>query len=288
MDNELPVPTGPTQSFEQIKHVDAAGEYWTARELMSVLGYTKWENFARVIAKATLAAVSSGQEIAHHFPDIRKEVPTGSGASVPIADYRLSRYACYLIAQNGDPTKEAIALAQTYFAIQSRRQELLEGLPSDQKRLLIGDEIAVQNKRLFSTARTVGVKNFGRFNDAGYKGLYGGLGKAAIQRKKGLGKDSLLDRAGATELAANLFRITQTDEQLKARADTEGSIGEEKASGTHYTVGKKVRKAIADIGGRMPENLSPEEHIKSVKKRIGGRSKPKRLPPPSDGKQLAA
>lgn len=273
MDNELPVPIGPTQSFEQIKKVDADGEFWEARQLMTVLGYSRWENFERVIEKAKTAAASSAQEIAHHFRDITKMVPTGSGASLSITDYRLSRYACYLIAQNGDPTKQEIALAQTYFAIQARRQELTEQLPADEKRLLIRDEITTQNKSLFKTARASGVRNFGKFNDEGYRGLYGGLASKQIRDKKRIGKDHILDRAGASELAANLFRITQADEVLRKNPST----GEDGASRTHRRVGQEVREAIKKIGGRMPEDLPAQDHIKEVKKRLRATKKPQRI-----------
>jgi DNA-damage-inducible protein D len=207
-------------------------------------------------------------------------VVLGSGSQRAITDYKLSRYACYLIAQNGDPSKAPIALAQTYFALQSRRQELLDALPAAEKRLLIRGEITAQNKQLFRTAKKKGVRRFGRFNDAGYKGLYGDLTSKEVQRRKGIGKDPLLDRAGATELAANLFRITQTDEQLRA----DPQLGEERATATHYTVGKKVRKAIKDIGGMMPESIPAEEHIRSVKKRLKGKSRtPRKKMRQSDG-----
>jgi len=285
MSEELSVPPAPHPNFESIKHVNDGGvEFWMARELMSVLEYAKWENFERVVAKAIIACENSGQKPSDHFPEVRKMIVIAKGGQVQVTDYQLSRYACYLVAQNGDPKKEAIALAQTYFAVQSRKQELLEGLPADQKRLLVRGEVTVQNKQLFGTARKAGVKNFGKFNEAGYKGLYGGLGNDAIRRRKKLGKDSLLDRAGAAELAANLFRITQTDEQLKK----EGAVGEERATGTHYTIGRKVRKAIADIGGQMPENLPPEEHIKAVRKRLSGGRKVKKIPARPGGDSLAA
>ena len=234
---------------------------------MLLLDYTKWENFEKVIAKAKTSCQSSDQSVEDHFPDIGKMINLGKGASRKVTDYKLSRYACYLIAQNGNPEKQAIALAQTYFAVQTRKQELYEALPEDEKRLLVRNEVLDHNKRLFKTAQDHGVKNFGKFNDAGYLGLYGKSAKE-IQQSKKLGKDKILDRAGATELAANLFRITQTDEILMERKGNDGKIGETAAAKTHFVIGGKVRKAIKDIGGKMPEDLIPAEHIKEVVKRI--------------------
>ncbi len=235
---------------------------------MVLLDYTKWGNFESVIDKAKEACLQSGQEVNDHFADIGKMVDLGSGSQREIKDYKLSRYACYLIAQNGDPEKLPIALAQTYFAIQSRKQELFDGLSDDEKRLLVRNEVVDHNKKLFRTAQDHGVKNFGRFNDAGYKGLYG-MSSKKIQKKKRLGKDAVLDRAGTTELAANLFRITQTDEQLQEKMRAQGKVGESSASNTHFIVGGKVRKAIKDIGGTMPEKLPPHAHIKKVQKKLG-------------------
>ena len=255
-------------NFEDIKKIDQDGvEYWEARELMVILEYTQWRNFENVIEKAKSACKLSGQAIPDHFADISKVIKAGKGATPSITDYKLSRYACYLIAQNGDSTKEPIALAQTYFATQTRKQEIFETLTEDQKRLMTRDEVTSHNKKLFKTAQDSGVRNFGKFNDAGYLGLYG-LTNKEIQQRKSIGKDKVLDRAGATELAANLFRITQTDEQLKTRLHKGEEIGETSASKAHFVVGGKVRKAIKDIGGTMPEDLSPQEHINTVKKRV--------------------
>ncbi|HEY4514779.1 MAG TPA: DNA damage-inducible protein D [Candidatus Paceibacterota bacterium] len=255
---------GPTRTFEQIKRIDENGvEYWTARELMTALGYSKWSNFEEVIKKAQKASVSSGQFVENHFADIGKMVEIGSSAVRETRDFKLDRYACYLIAQNGDSNKKEIALAQTYFAIQSRKQEILESLPEVEKRLMIRGEVSIGNKKLFKTARQAGVSNFGLFNDAGYKGLYG-ASLAQIENKKKIKKGELLDRAGATELAANLFRITQTDEKLQK----DGTSTDLEAKRTHFMVGEKVRQTIKDIGGELPENLNSEKHIKELKKEV--------------------
>lgn len=265
-------PSTPLKQFEEAKRFDENGiEYWEARELMPMLGYKKWSNFQQLLEKALVACKNSGQTPNDHFADIGKMIEIAKGGQRQVVDYKLSRYACYLIAQNGDPQKEPIALAQTYFAIQTRKHELYEHLPEDEKRLLIRNEVVDHNKRLFKTAKDHGVQNFGRFNDAGYKGLYG-MTSGQVQHKKKLGKDKILDRAGATELAANLFRITQTDEQLQEKKSTEGTIGEVGATQTHFVVGGKVRKAIKDIGGTMPEELQPEEHIQKIEQKLGTKS----------------
>ncbi len=265
------IPPLGSETFESIKRIDADGfEYWEGRDLMKVFQYRKWENFENVISRAKKACTNSEQHVADHFPEVRKVIKAGKGAKHLLNDYKLSRYACYLIAQNADPSKEAVALAQTYFAIKTRQQEVREQLNEDEKRVLIREEVTDKNKKLFKTAQESGVKNFGRFNDYGYRGLYGMTNKEAREKKE-LGKDKLLDKAGATELAANLFRITQTDEQLKAKLNDGEKIGEGRASKAHFVVGGKVRKAIKDIGGTMPEDLAPEDHIKDVKKRIDSR-----------------
>lgn len=256
----------PHKNFENIKKIDENGiEYWTARELMPLLEYDKWSNFKSVIEKAKTSCNNSGQVLKNHFADIGKMIKIAIGTTKEtnrlIRDYKLSRYACYLIAQNGDPSKQAIATAQTYFAIQTRKQEVFQQLTASEKRLSIRGEIKGHNKKLFATAKQAGVNNFGRFNNAGYEGLYG-MKKVQIQRKKHIGKDDILDRAGTTELAANLFRITQTDEKIR----NENIKGDYKASNTHFEVGKKVRQAIREIGGTMPENLKPERHIKEIEK----------------------
>lgn len=258
------ISSGPSKGFEDIKKNDENGvEYWKARELMPLLGYEKWEKAEEVIGRAARACLNSGQAVDNHFHRTGKMVKIGSNSVREVRDYKLDRYACYLIAQNGDPNKNEIALAQTYFAIQTRRQEIFEQLPDAGKRLFIRNEVSGYNKKLFKTAKQAGVTKFGLFNDAGYKGLYG-TSLTDIEQKKGIKKGELLDRAGSTELAANLFRITQTDEKLK-----KDQIQDERAAtNTHFMVGGKVRQTIKDIGGELPENLPTEKHIKEVKKEL--------------------
>ncbi|MBU0569465.1 DNA damage-inducible protein D, partial [Patescibacteria group bacterium] len=232
--------SAPHKNFEEIKKNDKDGvEYWEARKLMPLLGYTRWENFEKVINKSKKSCKKSGQTITNHFLDITKMVTLGSGSKRKVQDYKLSRYACYLIAQNGDPSKQEIANAQTYFAIQTRRQEVFQQLGEDGKRIYIREQVKDHNKKLFATAQQAGVSNFGSFNDAGYLGLYK-MRLSSVTNKKNLGKDKLLDRAGTTELAANLFRITQTDEKIKR----EEVAGQKRADETHFRVGRKVRKTI--------------------------------------------
>ncbi|MFH1444387.1 MAG: DNA damage-inducible protein D [Candidatus Peregrinibacteria bacterium] len=266
---------GPHRDFESVKKVDADGiEYWEARELMPLLDYAQWRNFESVIQKAKTACTTSGQNVADHFADISKMSELGQGGQRKIDDYKLSRYACYLIAQNGAADKKPIALAQTYFAFQTRKQEIYEQLPENRKRLMIRGEVTDHNRKLSETAKKSGVTRFGTFNDAGYMGLYG-MPHKSIQMKKGLGKDKVLDRAGATELAANLFRITQTDEQLRKRLESGDIIGDRSAANTHFKVGGKVRQTIKDIGGTLPEHLKPEEDIKQLEKRMNSEERKK-------------
>lgn len=258
------VANGPHKGFEETKHIDENGvEFWTARELMPLFGYTRWEAFDDVVARAARTALNSGQTVENHFRQLTKMVDIGSGSKRAVKDWKLDRYACYLIAQNGDSSKQEIAVAQTYFAVQTRRQEIFDKLPDAEKRLFIRDEVSDKNKRLFRTAKQAGVSNFGLFNDAGYKGLYGSS-LADVEAKKCIKKGELLDRAGSTELAANLFRITQTDEKLKK----DNIQSDYEARRTHFMVGGKVRQTIKDIGGELPENLRTEKHIKEVKKEI--------------------
>lgn len=263
MINEIEI-SGPSKGFEEIKKVDENGvEYWTARELFPLFGYATWQAFDEVIARAARTAINSGQKVENHFSRLTKMVSVGSNTVREVKDWKLDRYACYLTAQNGDSKIPQIALAQSYFAIQTRKQEIFQNLPDNERRVFIRNEVSNQNKKLFKTARQAGVSNFGSFNDAGYRGLYGSP-LSEIEKIKGIKKGELLDRAGATELAANLFRITQTDEKILK----DNIRGESQAKNTHFMVGGKVRQTIKDIGGVLPEKLKPERHIKEVKKEI--------------------
>jgi DNA-damage-inducible protein D len=249
------------KDFESIRKIDKNGvEYWEARELMSILGYKKWENAEEVIGRAARACLNSGQAVDNHFHQFRKMVDIGSNTVREVRNWKLDRYACYLIAQNGDPKKQEIAMAQTYFAIQTRKHEIFGQLSDTDKRLFIREEVSDHNKKLFQTAKKAGVTQFGSFNDAGYRGLYG-MPLVEVENKKEIKKGELLDRAGATELAANLFRITQTDEKIK----NDNTKGNYNATQTHFMVGGKVRQTIKDIGGITPENLPPEKHIQELK-----------------------
>ena len=255
--------------FESIKHFDENGnEYWYARELQKVLEYNKWENFEKVIEKAKLSCLNSNYGLQDHFPDVRKMVDIGSNTLRNIVDYKLSRYACYLIAQNGDSRKKVIALAQTYFAIQTRKQELLEqeynSLTEDEKRFYQRDLTKKGNYSLNQTAKKAGVKNFDKFHNAGYKGLYNGETANDIAKRKGLRyREDILDNMGSVELGANIFRITQTEALLEKQEAPNEII----ATNTHYKVGKTVRKAIEDLGGTMPEYLpTPDKSLKELEK----------------------
>jgi DNA-damage-inducible protein D len=257
--------------FEDIKRTrDDKSEYWSARDLAPVLDYTEWRNFTKVINKAIIACNNSGHEVSDHFVDVNKMVDIGSGAGRSVDDYELTRYACYLIVQNGDPRKEVIALGQTYFAIQTYRQEIADRfnqLDEDSRRLVIRGDIKQWNQLLAEAARDAGViteKEFAVFQNAGYAGLYGGLTVEDIHERKGLDvRDKILDFMGSTELIANLFRISQTEEKLK-RENTQGA---EAANKAHYKVGAEVRETIKRVGGEMPEDLpTPEKSIKQLEK----------------------
>lgn len=258
--------------FESIKHVNEYGqEYWLARELQPVLGYKKWENFSNIIDKAKEACKGSGNAVADHFLDFGKMVELGSGSEREILDYQLSRYACYLIAMNGSPRKKAIALAHTYFAVKTRQQELTEEeyqrLTEDQKRLITRRQVAKSNISLAEAAHNAGVETqqeYAIFTNRGYQGLYGGLTARDIHTRKGLkASQKILDHMGGTELAANLFRITQTDEKLRR----ENIQGKENANSAHYQVGSKVRQTIKELGGTLPENLpTPDKSIKQLER----------------------
>ena len=255
--------------FENIKHIDEFGnEYWDARELMPLLEYSKWENFHKVIKRAMLACETSNNNVSDHFPEFRKTIAMPKGASKTVVDYKLSRYACYLIVQNANPKKKSVALGQTYFAVQTRKQEITEleysRLSEDEKRLYTRILVNNKNKYLFQTAKDSGVENFGKFNNYGYKGLYNGETAKQIAKRKNINEhEDILDYMGSEELGANLFRITQTEAKLK-----KDSVDNEKdACLTHYHVGKTVRKAIQELGGNMPETLpTPEKSIRELEK----------------------
>lgn len=268
-----PSTTG-ANGFEDLKQVNEHGaEYWSARDLQPLLGYDQWRRFAQAITRAQEACKESGNEPLNHFAGAGKPITGGKGAVQVVDDFHLSRFACYLIAINGDPRKPEIALAQQYFIVQTRRQEVSDQLAADKERLEIRQQTAEEFKALSGAAQKAGVQSrmFGIFHDAGYKGLYGGLGTKRIKQRKGIPeKDNLLDRMNATELAANQFRMTQTRDKL-AR---EGVRTEHDAIKTHEEVGKEVRDAIRRIGGTLPENIAPAEHIKQVEKRLKG-AKPK-------------
>lgn len=262
------VPTIGDQSFEDLKQSNEHhAEYWSARDLQPLLGYSQWRRFEDAVTRAITSCEQSGNNPGHHFASAGKPIIGGKGAVQTVDDYQLSRFACYLIAQNGDPRKPEIAYAQKYFAVQARKQELSEQLAADQERLDLRKQTTEEFKALSGAARQAGVqdKMFGVFHDAGYKGLYGGLGGDAIKTKKNIpAKEQLLDRMNATELAANQFRMTQTRDKL-ARENTNN---QQQAIHTHEQVGKEVRAAIERIGGTLPEQIPPAEHIKEVEKRI--------------------
>ncbi len=285
MDKEerLPAPNG-ISPFERIRRTNAAGaEYWSSRDFAQVLGYTDYRNFAQVIQKARVACFNSGQRIEDHFVDVTEMIEIGKGGKRPVKTILMSRYACYLIVQNADPSKEIVALGQTYFAIQTRRQELTDLATEEDRRLLLREEMKLHNVRLASTAKLAGVvapKDYAIFQDHGYKGLYGALTSRDIHERRGLKKgQQILDHMGSTELAANLFRATQTEEKLRRDKVT----GKERANRTHFQVGAKVRKTIQELGGTMPENLPSAESIKKLEARK--RKQPKAIQEPPSGYQ---
>ena len=291
MENKL---SNPNQTvFEQLKRLDEnKNEYWTARDLSTVLEYSEYRHFKPVIDKAKEACKNSGYAVADHFEDILGMVSIGSGAQREIDDVKLSRYACYLIVQNADPAKEIVALGQTYFAVQTRLQEIQQLQTyqqlktEEEKRLFLRKEMFEHNKQLAAAAKNAGVIDpidYAIFQNHGYIGLYGGLDARGIHRRKGLKKsENILDHMGSTELAANLFRATQTEEKLKrenikGRQTASGSLSEQvrkaKANQTHFEVGKKVRKTIQELGGTMPEKLPKADSIK----KLGKKDEPKKL-----------
>ena len=261
------------RTFEEIKQTNEFDqEFWWARQLGKVLEYAEYRNFLPVIEKAKVACEKSGQQVSDHFVDMHEMIELGKGGQRKMDSYALSRYACYLIVQNGDPSKPVIANGQTYFAIQTRRQELADNekfqqLKEAEKRIFLRNELREHNKQLVEAAQQAGVKtglDFAVFQNHGYKGLYGGLDAKAIHARKGLKKSHhILDHMGSTELAANLFRATQTEEKLR-RDEVKGKAN---ANHTHYEVGAKVRQTIEELGGTMPEELpTPDTSVKKLER----------------------
>ena len=255
--------------FEDIKHIDENGnEFWYARELQMTLGYKRWDKFCNVIEEAKIACKRSNNLLLDHFSQVGKMIKLGKGGNRNVIDYKLSRYACYLIAQNGDSRKRVIALAQTYFAIQTRRQELSEKeyntLTEDEKRLYQRNLTRKGNYSLNIAAKNAGVKNFDKFHNSGYRGLYNGESANDIAKRKGLRyREDILDNMCSEELAANLFRITQTESKLK-----KDNVSLEKtANETHFNIGKNIREVIIKNGGTMPEELpTPDRSLKEIEK----------------------
>ena len=257
------------KTFEDIKHIDENGiEFWYARELMPILQYSNWQNFEKIIHKAKISCQNSDISVFEHFIDINKTIKMPKGAQKTIIDYELTRYACYLIAQNGDSRKKVIALAQTYFAVQTRKQEISEKeyseLTEDEKRFYQRNLTRKGNYSLNQTAKNAGVKNFDRFHNSGYKGLYNGETADDISKRKGLRyREDILDNMGSDELIANLFRISQTEQKLKK----DNIQTEKEANKTHYNIGKNIREVIAKNGGTMPEELpTPKKSLKQLEK----------------------
>lgn len=254
-------------TFESIKHINEFGnEYWLARELMMALEYTRWGNFEKVIEKAKLACELSENIVTDHFADVSKMVLIGSNAQRKQNDYELSRYACYLIVQNADPRKKVVAYGQTYFAVQTRKQEITEeyfnSLNENRKRLITRGQTIAKNKTLYKAAKDSGVVNYGKFTNYGYQGLYGGENAKQIAKRKGVtDKDEILDYMGSEELADNLFRIVQTEAKLK----NEKINNEKDANMAHHEVGRAVRETIKKLGGTLPENLpTPNKSIAQI------------------------
>lgn len=258
--------------FEDAGHDNGHGDkFWFARDMQTLLGYKRWEDFEGVIRRAIAACQNAGHDPSGHFKEVFRSTPKNSEGGRPGANFELSRYACYLIAQNASSRLKPVAFAQTYFAIQTRRQELTdrEGLDFDklsenQKRLYLRNQVVAENKRLASAAKAAGVvtgKDFGKFQNRGYQGLYGGRGAEEIKDYKDLPrKANILDHMGSTELAANLFRITQTEEKLRSK----NIVGKENACNAHYEVGLKVRQTMKELSGIMPEGLPVAEDVKKI------------------------
>ena len=257
------------KSFEDIKHIDENGvEFWYARELMPILQYSNWQNFEKIIEKAKISCENSDISVFDHFTDVSKTIKMPKGAEKTIVDYKLTRYTCYLIAQNGDSRKKVIALAQTYFAVQTRKQEITQKeysmLTEDEKRFYQRNLTRKGNYSLNQVAKNAGVKNFDKFHNAGYKGLYNGETANDIAKRKGLRyREDILDNMGSDELIANLFRISQTEQKLRK----DNVEGEKEANKTHYRIGKNIREVIAKNGGTMPEELpTPKKSLKQLEK----------------------
>ena len=268
--------------FEEIRHVDEQGtEYWKSRELAKALSYVDYRNFLAVINKAKEACTNSGRTVENHFVDVNEMVSIAYDVQREVKEIKLSRYACYLIVQNADPSKEVVAQGQTYFALQTRIQELQDERRAllseeEQKRLFLRDEMTKHNTQLAAAAQEAGVTTpieYAVFQNYGYRGLYGGLEAKDIHRRKGLKKgQQILDHMGSTELAANLFRATQTEEKLRR----EKIRGKASANRTHEEVGAKVRQTIKEIGGTMPEELPVEDSIQQIKKKLKPATKRKK------------
>jgi DNA-damage-inducible protein D len=275
MGNKIANKVGENRSpFEQIKRTSDAGEvFWSSREFAGVLGYGDYRNFEGVVEKAKLACFNSGHRIEDHFVDVTEMIEIGKGGQRSVKTVLLSRYACYLAIQNADPKKEIVAHGQTYFAIQTRRQELADESIEEERRLLLREEMRQHNVQLADAAKGAGVvepKDYAIFQNHGYMGLYGGLKQEDIHQRKGLKKSQkILDHMGSTELAANLFRATQAEEKLRR----ERVKGKDAANRTHHEVGAKVRQTIKELGGTMPEELPAAESIKKLegktRKQIG-------------------
>ncbi len=289
MGREIANTAGESRSpFEQIKRTsDAGAEFWSSREFAGVLGYGDYRNFEGVIEKAKLACFNSGHRIEDHFVDVTEMVALGSGGARPVKVVLLSRYACYLAIQNADPRKEIVAHGQTYFAVQTRRQELADESIEDERRLLLREELRRHNAQLADAAKGAGVvepKDYAIFQNHGYMGLYGGMKQEDIHRRKGLkSSQKILDHMGSTELAANLFRATQAEEKLRR----ENVVGKDAANRTHHEVGAKVRQTIRELGGTMPEKLPAAESIKRIetkqRQRLGKPGKPAKKKRARDG-----
>jgi DNA-damage-inducible protein D len=251
--------------FEQIRRTNPAGnEYWPSRDFARVLGYTDYRNFEAVIEKARMACFNSGQRVDDHFVEVTEMIEVGKGGQRPVKTVMMSRYACYLAIQNADPAKEIVAVGQTYFAVQTRRQELTDREIEEQRRMLLRAEMKHHNTQLADAAKDAGVidpKDYAIFQNHGYMGLYDGLKAQDIHQRKGLKKSQqILDHMGSTELAANLFRATQAEEKLRR----EKIVGKDKANQAHHEVGAKVRQTIKELGGTMPEDLPAVESIKKL------------------------